>query len=200
MATRNRSSEVRQQQIIDAVRKLIIKYGSEHLTVRKIATEVGFSEAAIYRHFKSKKEILFFLTEHISQSLIDDIDKAKTLSNGTSLDTIDRILKSHLSAIKQKKGVSFQIIAEIISLGDKKLNKKVSDTIDNYIDRLHRILSDGVVSGMVREDIDLKASATLLFGMIQGLVNMWALSNYNFNIQQKYESLWSVFREAVIKR
>lgn len=200
MVTRNRSSEVRQQQIIDAVRKLIIKYGSEHLTVRKIATEVGFSEAAIYRHFKSKKEILFFLTEYISQSLIDDIDKANTLSNGESLDTIDRILKSHLSAIKQKKGVTFQIIAEIISLGDKKLNKKVSDTIDNYIDRLHRILSDGVASGMVREDIDLEASATLLFGMIQGLVNMWALSNYNFNIQQKYESLWSVFREAVIKR
>jgi AcrR family transcriptional regulator len=199
MVQGNRSTLVRQQQIVDAARKLIIKYGSEHLTVRKMAKEVGISEAAIYRHFKSKRDILFFLTDQIARSLIDEFNRA-TCSNGTSLETIDSIVKSHLSSIEQKKGMSFQIIAEIISLGDKKLNRKVSETISIYIDRLKGILSDGVTFGLVREDIDLEAAATLLFGMIQGLVNIWALSNYSFNLPEKYETLWRIFSEAVIKR
>ena len=199
MAQGIRSTPARQQQIIDAARKLIVKYGSEHLTVRRIAKEVGISEAAIYRHFKSKKEILFFLADHITYGLLEGIDKATT-RNDTSLETIDNVLKSHLSAIEQKQGMSFQVIAEIISLGDKKLNKKVSDDIVSYIERLKRLLSDGVKSGLVREDIDLDAAATLLFGMIQGLVNIWALSNYKFNLSERYSSLWNVFRESVITR
>jgi AcrR family transcriptional regulator len=199
MAQGIRSTLARQQQIVDAARKLIVKYGSEHLTVRRIAKEVGISEAAIYRHFKSKKEILFFLADHITCSLLEGIDKART-ENDTSLESIDNILKSHLSAIEQKQGMSFQVIAEIISLGDKKLNKKVSDDIVSYIERLKELLADGVKSGEVRGDIDLEAAATLLFGMIQGLVNIWALSNYKFNLSVRYSSLWNVFKESVIKR
>jgi AcrR family transcriptional regulator len=194
-----RSTLVRQQQIVDAARKLIVKYGSEHLTVRRIANEVGISEAAIYRHFKSKKEILFFLADQITYSLLEGIDRART-GNDTSLESIDNVLKSHLSAIEQKQGMSFQVIAEIISLGDKKLNKKVSDNIVSYIERLKELLADGVKSGLVREDIDLEAAATLLFGMIQGLVNIWALSNYKFNLSARYSSLWNVFKESVIRR
>ena len=41
-------SNIRQDQIIDAARKLVVKYGSEHVTVGKIAREVGISEGAIY--------------------------------------------------------------------------------------------------------------------------------------------------------
>jgi AcrR family transcriptional regulator len=192
-----RRTEVRQRQIVEAARKLIIKYGSEHLTVRKIAKEVGISEAAIYRHFKSKRDILFFLAAHVSNILFDGIDRTAAL-NCTSLETIDGILKNHLSIIEQKKGTFFQVIAEIISFGDKKLNKKVTESIDNYMNRLKGFLSDGIEAGQVRRDIDLEATATLLFGMIQGLVNIWALGNYSFNLSEKYESLWKVIRAAII--
>jgi hypothetical protein len=118
--------------------------------------------------------------------------------NCTSLETIDGILKNHLSIIEQKKGTFFQVIAEIISFGDKKLNKKVTESIDNYMNRLKGFLSDGIEAGQVRRDIDLEATATLLFGMIQGLVNIWALGNYSFNLSEKYESLWKVIRAAII--
>jgi len=74
------------------------------------------------------------------------------------------------------------VLAEIISFGDKSLNKKVSDNIQIYVDRLRLLLSDGVRAGLVREDINLEAAALLLFGMIQGLVNIWALSSYKFDL------------------
>ena len=62
----------RREQIVNAARKLVIKCGSENVTVRRIAQEVGVSEAAIYRHFKSKRDILYLLVESIEINLISD--------------------------------------------------------------------------------------------------------------------------------
>jgi len=193
------STAVRQKQIVDAARILIFKHGSEHLTVKRIAAEVGISEAAIYRHFKSKKSILSFLLSHIEEVLLADISPERAGAESVTLDTIEKIIRNHFSAIDLRKGISFQVIAEIISLGDRKLNKQASQTIDKYITRLKELLTEGVLSGSVRGDIDLDASATLLFGLIQALVNIWALSN-SFKLIEKYTSLWRIYREAVSRR
>jgi AcrR family transcriptional regulator len=198
MAQKRKSTTVRKQQIIEAARKLIVKKGSEHLTVRSIARVVNITEAAIYRHFRSKREILSFLMNHITESMLETLN-TKPFEGTTSLEAVNQILTRHLSEIEERQGMSFQVIAEIISLGDKKLNKEVYDSITKYLDRLRTLLSEGVRAGVIREDIDLEASAMLIFGMIQGLVNVWALSNYSFDLAKKYSSLWAILREAILK-
>ena len=200
MVQKRENTEVRQQQIIDAAAILIFKYGSEHLTVKKIAAEVGISEAAIYRHFKSKKTILSFLLNHIEEALLKDISPETVANAPVTLDVIEKIIRSHFSKIGMRKGISFQVIAEIISLGDRTLNKQASRTIEKYISRLKELLADGVRDGDVRQDIDLEASATLLFALIQGLVNIWSLSTSSFKLVEKFTSLWGVYREAVARR
>lgn len=199
MARKYESTDIRQRQIVDAARKVIIKYGSEHVTVKRIAKEVGISETAVYRHFKSKRDILFLLAEYIEQSLVEDITKA-TAKGHTPLGILNDVLISHLSAVEQRRGISFQVIAEIISLGDKKLNSRVSQVIERYTGCLKDLLVEGVKSGEIRDDIDLDAVATALFGIVQGVVNIWALRNYSFDPKEKYTALWSIFREAIIKR
>jgi len=194
------TTQVRQQQIIDAAAILIFKYGSEHLTVKRIAAEVGISEAAIYRHFKSKKSILSFLLSHIEEVLLKDISPGTVANEAVTLEIIEKIIRTHFSRIGKRKGISFQVIAEIISLGDRTLNKQASRTIDKYISRLKELLTEGVRDGAVRQDIDLDAAATLLFALIQGLVNIWSLSTGSFNLIEKYTSLWEVYREAVARR
>ena len=200
MVQKRENTEVRQQQIIDAAAILIFKYGSEHLTVKKIATEVGISEAAIYRHFKSKRSIISFLLTHIEEVLLRDISSETVANNPMTLEIIEKIIGTHFSMISMRKGISFQVIAEIISLGDKKLNKQASLTIDKYISRLKELLTDGVRDGAVRPDIDLESSATLLFAMIQGLVNIWSLSDGKFPLIKKYASLWQIYCAAVAIR
>jgi len=199
MVQKHRSTIVRQKQIIDAARKLIIRRGSEHVRVREIAKTVGISEGAIYRHFRSKKDILSLLADRIEDDLVGDITGAST-DGHSALEALDKVLRSHLSAIEQRRGVSFQVIAEIISLGDKKLNRKMSEIINKYIGRLKDLLFEGVKSGEIRSDSDLEAATTLLFGMIQGLVNIWALGNYSFDPVEKYQPLWLIFQEAVRAR
>ncbi len=192
---KRQSTSLRRKQIIDALRKLIIEYGSENVTVRRIAKEIGVSQGAIYRHFKSKRQILDFLVDYIEENLIGDIEKSD--SHARTLEVLENILKSHISAIEQKKGVSFLIVAEIVSLGDKRLNKKIYEVLSNYIDHIEDVLLRGVKSGEINPEIDLEMAATVFLGIIQGLVTLWALSNYNFTLEEKYIGLWDFFRKSV---
>jgi AcrR family transcriptional regulator len=199
MVIQRENTEVRQKQIVSAARRLIVRYGSEHVTIRRMAKEIGVSEGAIYRHFKSKNDVLSFLIDDIEDTLIGDINK-NSRSPLNSLEMLQNIIADHMSSIEQRKGVTFQVIAEIISLGDKKLNKKIYAVIENYINRIKIILADGVKSGIISPDVDLESAALLFFGMIQGLVNIWALSQYNFNLQQRYQNVWKVFCNSLLSR
>lgn len=196
---KRQNTEVRRKQIADTARELIIKYGSEHITGRRIAKEIGITEGAIYRHFGSKRDILSFLIEDIESNLVADIERGMT-SGDAPLQVIDKTMKSHISAIEQRRGVTFLVIAEIISLGDKKLNRQASGVLNRYTGRIRDILSEGIRSGEIREDVSPETAAILLSATIQGLVNIWALSNYSFSLEESYLSLWRMLREAVIRK
>jgi AcrR family transcriptional regulator len=191
------STGIRQKQIADAACNVIIKYGSEHVTVKRIAKEVGISETAIYRHFRSKREILSFLIEDIEKFLMSGI-KLSSPNSATTIKVIETTIKTHMSSVIQRKGMSFQVIAEIISLGSKKLSKQVYDVINKYIEGIKYILETGLENGVIKKNVDLDAAALLFYGMVQGLINIWALSNYDLNAEERFLALWDIYKKAIL--
>jgi len=187
---------VRQKEISAAVRKLIVKNGSEHLTIKAIAHEIGVTDGAIYRHFDIKNDILSFLVDDIEATLLDDF-KIHSTGGAVSPEALDKIIADHLSAIRQRKGVTFQVIAEIVSYGDQELNTKVCAVIHKYVACLKEILSTGVRSGVINPDTNLDAAARMFFGMTQGLVNLWALSYYKFDLEAEFQPLWHMFLNTI---
>ncbi len=186
---------LRRKQIAETLRKIIIKYGSENVTVQNLAEEIGVSGGAIYRHFKSKREILLFLVEDIEEDLIGGIEKAYPIKN--SLDFLEEFSRNLLSSIQQRRGVSFLVIAEIISLGDKKVNRKISVVLNTFLDRLKQVLVDGIKAGEIRKSVDADMAATFFFGMHQGLATIWALGGFPSTLQKKSDSMCKMFLEGI---
>jgi hypothetical protein len=86
-----------------------------------------------------------------------------------------------------------------ISFGDKKLNKRLSEIIKKYVEEIKNLLRSGIESGELRQDLDLDGTALLFFGMMQSLVNIWALSNYEINLEETYESTWNTLKRCIKK-
>lgn len=196
MARTYKGTEVRKQEILLAARRLIISRGSEHLTVRNIAREIDLTEAAIYRHFRTKQEILLFLSDSLTEHLVADLQKAACAEQVT-LRTVDRALRRHLSAIEQRRGVSFLILSEILSFGDEVLNRRTAGNLERYIRQLADLLARGTAGVRLHADVKIEAAATMLFGMIQSLVSLWALNAYGFDLLRRYAELWKVFSRAL---
>jgi AcrR family transcriptional regulator len=191
-------TEVRRKQIINAAQNIICKYGSENITIEKIAKEVGISQPAIYRHFKSKREILFLLIDSLEKSLIAELAN-ETPNDASPLNILEHILKNHIKAVRKRHGVFFLLVAEIVSLGDKKLNKRIFETLNKYTYSIKNLIDEGIRTGDIRANIDTERTAMLLFGAVHGLVNMWTLKNRRFDIELEFSRLWASFKESISK-
>jgi AcrR family transcriptional regulator len=192
----HQSTVVRRAQIAEAAGRLISKYGSETLTVKSMASEVGISEAAIYRHFRSKNDILILLADYTGGMLVGDIDDA-AFNEANALLALEKALTSHISAIERRHGISFQIISEIISLGNVELNQKASEALDKYITRLRYMLDQAKCQHAIKSDIDTASTALLLSSLIQGLANMWVLTNYSLDIQNEFKRMWKALLKGI---
>lgn len=195
---RRQGTEIRRAQIAEAAGALMVRNGSEHITIKEIAKEIGLSEGAIYRHFRTKSDILSLMVEHVEEALSEDIDRSLS-SKRTPLQVLERVLRNHVAGIEERKGVSFQVIAEIISLGDRRLNKQASEAMDRYRGRIRDLLTAGIEAEEIREDLDPEAAALLVASMIQGLVNAWSLSNYEFDLEERYVLLWDILSQAFVR-
>lgn len=61
----------RQLEIITAAGEILTEHGLAQLTTKRLASKMGFSESALYRHFSSKEEILVTMLRYLAA----DMDK-----------------------------------------------------------------------------------------------------------------------------
>jgi len=88
----------------------------------------------------------------------------------------------------------------MISPGDKRLKRKIFEVLNKYLGHVKGIISKGIELGEIREDVNPDTAAKIFFGMIQGLVTIWYLGSYNFILEERNESMWNIFCEAVKNR
>ena len=60
----------RQFEIIEAAGKILTSSGVGGLTIKNLAKEMQFSESAIYRHFKSKEDIIVAMLNYLANSIL----------------------------------------------------------------------------------------------------------------------------------
>lgn len=199
MSQIRKTSEARQRQIVEAARNIIATRGIEALTIREIAKEVGISEGDIYRHFASKKVILLFLIEDVEKTLMELVERAVS-EEREPIQSLENVLKAHLSYVEQRRGVSLLIVAETLRLADKDLRKRMFEVVNRYIARIEEILAQVMRSGHVSKDIDLGTAALTFFALIHATITLWALSDASFSLTEKHKPLWESYLAGIAER
>jgi AcrR family transcriptional regulator len=171
----------------------------EALSIRELAKEVGISEAAIYRHFPSKKDILLLLIDDIETTLLDTVEQAAS-EKSEPLESLENVLKAHLSYVEQRRGVSLIVISETLRLADKSLGKRMFEVVNRFLSRIEELLAQGVKSGQISQEIDLGTAALTFFAIIHTTVTLWALSNSGFSLAKRHKPLWDSYLASIAAR
>lgn len=180
-------STVRQREIIIAARSVIFLKGIERLTVREIAKELKITNAALYRHFKSKDEILSLLIDDIEDTLLSTIQKAADKSIGP-MEKLESIFLSHLSYAEQMKGTSFTVINQVSGIKQRNLKRKMFGIVNKYLKTIKAIVIQGMEAGIFRRDLDPTSASIAFFGTIQSMVTLWCLSGYKLSLRETHLS------------
>ena len=190
------STSERQLQIIEATQNLITSKGMEFVTIDAIAEKVGLTEGAIYKHFRSKREILTLLIDSIEQNLMETLVNSKQVGD-SSLDHLGRILVAHLNDVEDRRAVSFIIISEAIAFDGIFMSDRVSLMLNNYLDFIKNVVDEGIKDRSFRPDVDMGAAANTFLGMIQIVATLWSLDAYAESFKGLRTNMWNIYRKGV---
>ena len=196
MPTEHLDSEVRRHQIVQTTRRIVATEGMASLTMQELAKEVGVSEGAIYRHFRSKDEILVVLIQEIEHSLLDAIADS-AVPHERALDQLKHLLQRHFSSTERRNGVSFVVISEAMRFSDPQVKQAARQMVEHYLHMVSLILSAGAEKGEISQSIDTRAAALMFFGMIQASVTLWSYNSRAHPLAQHRAALWTMFRDGL---
>lgn len=192
MRAPNTKTEVRQEQIAQAALALIGRNGVAGLSVAGVANEVGVVPSGIYRHFRSKDEILDVVLDMISQRLLGNV-QAVRVEVSDPLDRLHRLLLLHLELIRSNGGIPRVVLSEEIFAGQARRRLKVYRMISNYLNEVAILVREAQATGRTRPDVSPDAAAVMFLGLIQPAAILWMMSDGKFDIGQHAEHAWQLF-------
>lgn len=122
----------RQREILERAFELVQESGLAQLTLKRVAERVGFTEAAIYRHFASKHELVLALVDLLGTRLLTGmraIVADPALSPGLR---IEAMVRFHAELMLATRGVPLTFIAEAVAGGDDELVARFGRIIGTY--------------------------------------------------------------------
>ncbi|MEI7999069.1 MAG: TetR/AcrR family transcriptional regulator C-terminal domain-containing protein, partial [Candidatus Omnitrophota bacterium] len=156
------------------------------------------TDGALYRHFRSKKDILSLLIEDIEQTLIGVISQVAS-QDKNPIEKLENIFFAHFQYTEQRRGTSFIIINETLNINDKSLREKMKNVLDKYFKIIESILSQGKHSGDFRQDLEVDVAGVVFFGMVQSTVTLWSLSGYEPALDNGWlGKMFSVYKTGIV--
>ncbi len=192
----NSDLEIKKKKIIEACLIIVDKYGIKGATTARIAKEVGVVESALYRHFPSKKEIFLQIlkeTYKIFESIIEEVEKMET----DPLNKLTIILEKQLDFLKLYPGLIRIVYSDEIYKRDEEFLSKLNNFLNSLIERIEKIIREGVKKKVVKPDIDLPIAALNFLGIIQISLSYWAIKNRKISPSLIGNNLLSFFFDGI---
>ncbi len=171
----------RQEQIIDESIKLIAEKGIQGFTIKNLSKAIGISESAIYRHFKSKTQILLTILdtfEDIAEMLSGLIDNNKL----SAVQKISFMFIKMVVKFTETPSLVSVIFSEEIFKNEEVLKRKIIKILNKNEETLEAIIRKGQHGNKIRTDSDEKTLALMVMGSLRLLVKRWDLNGHKFDL------------------
>jgi AcrR family transcriptional regulator len=139
--------------------------GYDQTSISDIATAVGVADGAIYKHFTSKREILYEVIREFYEPVIDMAASNVQGMSGTR-ERLRYLIWLQLRAFTEQPELCRLIIAEARPMEDY-YESRIADLNRRYTALLIDVVEDGQRSKEFRDDVDPAMVRDLVYGGIE---------------------------------
>lgn len=177
----------RQMEIVQAAIKVIAEQGYEKLTTKNLANCLGVSDAAMYKHFDSKRELIHMILnyfQHISNRSIEHIN-AQDLS---PLDSISSFVLSRYELFTADPDLAMVIFSEELFKNDHSFEGNLLTVMHIHRDEVMRYIVQGQEIGQIRTELNPLHLFRIIVGSMRLTVTQWNLSKHAFSLIEEGNS------------
>jgi TetR/AcrR family transcriptional regulator, fatty acid metabolism regulator protein len=178
----------RQHDIIDAAGRILTRSGVTGLTIKNLATEMGFTEAAVYRHFKSKEDIIVAMLEHLLENAGERCQAVSDSGFPPDLAFLE-LFRSHLRYFKAHP----HFVVAVFSDGLLEESGRINDTLFKIlgVNRMHLvpILVRGQQQGVFTAAMSPDQLVQLVMGSFRMEMFKWRIAQFKYDIETQGDSM-----------
>ncbi|MCX8161277.1 MAG: TetR family transcriptional regulator [Candidatus Saccharicenans sp.] len=188
--------ESRKGDIITSALRIIDQKGVKGLTVARLAGEVGFAESALYRHFKSKRDLVAFILDNILQDAWNYLTEVEE-KTADSLEALKQLIYLFLSFLEQFPGIFKIIYSDEIYLGDEELQAKIDGIISEIVVFLKKVIQKAIAQKKLKANLDVTVAAMHFLGLIYTAFSYWTIKKRKVPLKKISSELLNQYLEGV---
>lgn len=172
----------RQIEIMEAATLRIDKFGIQELTIKNLSADLNLSEAALYRHFKSKNEILLGLLNYFIGEMKNRLDLILYNKERNSAQLLEDIFNSQLKTFVKRPSVVSVIFSESIFQFNTELAATVASMMELMQSHIEGIVKKGQTNGSFKKTVGVSTTTTIIMGGMRITVLKWKLSGHKSDL------------------
>jgi len=157
-------TEIRREEIKLAVLKIIRTEGIKSVSTKNLAKYTGLSEGAIFRHFKSKREIISSIIDDVNNDMIESLKKIAH-SNLKADKRLFQFLCTNIKYLTEHSGITILLFTEATHSDDQEMMSKLNHIFGTQRELVGNIINDGIADKIWRSDVSIDAVTQLYMGI-----------------------------------
>lgn len=166
----------RRLQILQTLANMLEQPGGERVTTAALAGRIGVSEAALYRHFASKAQMLEGLIDFVEQSCMGLIRQV-TDREPEGPHQARRIVSLILQFAEKNPGMCRVMTGDALIHEHERLQQRVNLLMDKIEAQLRQSLK-GAMGGSATPTVDVQVTASVLQAFVLGRLQRHVRSGF----------------------
>ena len=178
----------RQLEIIEAAGKILTESGLAGLTTKNLAAKMGFAESALYRHFKSKEEIIVTMLQYLAA----DMDKRLTgcvAKLDSPVEKIKAVFNNQFDFFQKHPHFLVAVFSEGLLEESKKINAAIMQIMATKRKHLLPIIKQGQLEGVFETSAPAEDLLHIIMGSFRLHMLQWRMINFSFDVKKKGNKL-----------
>jgi AcrR family transcriptional regulator len=193
------SPDLTRQRLLDAAAKIFSRDGFQGATTKEIAREANVNEVTLFRHFKTREELLKATLERGLSEECRIIEEHSSWSKDLRTGIADYV-RAYNGLLEKKEALSRALIGEA-----RLLPASVRQMILRAVEPLKRKLVDHLRSaqqaGLVRDDVNLICAVDILRDALHsGMLARTGWGRESYSTEEYLESVIEIFIRGIETR
>ena len=167
----------RQLDIMQNIASMLGQKGPVKITTALLANQCGITEAAIYRHFPSKRKIYSGLVDFCEQNIFDLIATINT-SDSDYLEKTKKILNLLINFSEKNPGLARLLTREAFSIDETTLDERIGQMMSKIELIIKQNLQKYEQTTKAKLALPTASSANLLLASAEGFIQQFVRSGF----------------------
>lgn len=180
----------RQQELIEAAGRILTQSGVSGLTIKNLAAEMQFSEAAVYRHFASKEDVVVAMLEYLAEDMERRL-RAVTATTSGSEEQFRAIFQNQFDFFAANPHFVVAVFSDGLLEESQRINAAIVNIMSVKMRHLMPVIMTGQQTGVFTNAITTEELMHIVMGTFRLQMFKWRLADFQFDIKRQSENMMS---------